>query len=127
MIDPKTFGLRPLSYAMQNACSVVSDVEPIPAPAHEFSGAAPDLKVIAYRRDKSDERLVLLWSAQANTEKVVSYPGRFGFAWPSRPKKVLLTDLYWGLTQPAQWSYENGRLALDGITVRDYPVVISLR
>jgi hypothetical protein len=127
MIDPKTFELRPLSYAMQNACSVVSDVEPIPAPAHDFSGAAPDLKVIAYRRDSSSERLVLLWSAQLNTEKVLAYPGRFGFTWPSRPKKVLLTDLYWGLAQPAQWSYANGRVVLENLIVRDYPVGISLR
>ncbi len=125
-LDPKSFGLRPPSYAMQNVCSVVSDVQPLPAPAYHFAGTAPDLKVIAYQRDHSKERLVLVWSAQLFTDKVVSYPGRFEFAAAAQPKRVSLTDLYWGLEQPARWSYKEGRVVLEGLIVRDYPIVISI-
>lgn len=127
VLDPDTFGLRPLSYALQNVCSVVSDVTSLPPPEHRFDGAAPDLKVIAYQRDRRDEKLVLVWSARLNTDQIVAHPGRFTFAHPKKPKKVLLTDLYWGLEQPAAWSHENGQITLDGLVVRDYPVVITVR
>ncbi len=30
------------------------------------------------------------------------------------------------MEQPAAWSYENGEITLDGLVVRDYPVVIAL-
>ena len=34
---------------------------------------------------------------------------------------------YWGLEQPARWSYQRGKAVLDGLIVRDYPLVISMR
>jgi hypothetical protein len=127
VVTPHECGFRPLSYALQNVCSVVSDVEPLPAPDYRYEGAAPDLKVIAYQRDGSDERLALVWAAEPANEEVKAYPSRLSFAVKSRPAKVTLTDLYWGASQPAVWSYENGRVTLDRLLVRDYPVVISYR
>lgn len=127
VVTPHDCGFRPLSYALQNLCSVLSDVEPLPAPEYKYEGAAPDLKVIAYARDGSDEKLVLIWAAEMANEEVKAYPSKLSFAVISPPTKATLTDLYWGVSQVANWSYENGRVTLDGLIVRDYPVVISWR
>jgi hypothetical protein len=59
------------------------------------------------------------------TEQVKAYPSRISFAAGRRPERVTLTDLYWGVSQPAVWSYEDGRVTVEGLIVRDYPVVIS--
>ena len=101
MIDPRTFGLRPLSYAMQNVCSVVSDVQPLPAPACHFDGAVPDLKVVAYRRDGApaqrvgDERLGarLVRATQYGKGRLVSGPLQLCGPLPARksgPDRPLL-------------------------------------
>jgi hypothetical protein len=127
VIDPRDYGFRPLSYALQNVCSVVSDVTPIRDLNYAYEGAAPDLKVIAHRRDGGDEMLVLAWAAELFDEQVKAYPSRLSFALKSRPRRVTLSDLYWGVSQPAVWSYGNGMLTLDGLIVRDYPVVIACR
>jgi len=124
ILDPHDYGLRPLSYALQNVCSVVSDVTPLRTLDYQCAGGAPDPKVIAYRRD-GGETLVLVWGAEPGTEEVRSYPSTLSFALKSAPAQVTLTDLYWGLSQPAKWSYENGRVTLDHLIVRDYPVVIT--
>ncbi len=125
IIDPDNFGFRPPSFALQNVCSVASDAVSISAPDYSYEGSAPDLKVIAYQRDKSREKAVFLWSAQTATDKVLSYPGRFSFVAASKPRKVKLTDVYWGVSQAAVWSYAAGRVIINGIIVRDYPVEIS--
>ncbi|HZZ44991.1 MAG TPA: discoidin domain-containing protein [Tepidisphaeraceae bacterium] len=127
IIDPETFGFRPMSYAMQNVCSVVSDVASDPVPAFDYAGAAKDLKVIAYHGTREKKQMVLVWSAELHTENVEAYPGRFSVAVAAQPKEVVLTDLYWGVEQPAKWTYENGRIVLPDLIVRDYPVVITLR
>ena len=127
IIDPENFGFRPPSFALQNVCSLASDVTSIPAPEYYYDGIAPDLKVIVFQRDRSREKVVFLWSAQMATDKVLSYPGQFNFAAESKPEAVVLTDVYWGLSQPAVWSYENGRVILNGIIVRDYPIGISFQ
>jgi len=43
-----------------------------------------------------------------------------------RPSQVVLTDLYWGVSQAAVWSYEQGFLTLDGLIVRT-TLVVSVR
>ncbi|UCH35268.1 MAG: discoidin domain-containing protein [Armatimonadota bacterium] len=127
VIDPHDYSFRPPSYALRNVCSVVSDVEPIRELAYRCDGAAPDLKVISYHRDNSNEMLVLVWAAEMFNEEVKAYPSRLSFALKSRPTRVTLTDLYWGVSQPAVWSYNDGTLTVDGLVVRDYPIVISCR
>ena len=127
IVDPHNYGFRPLSFALQNVCSILSDVEPIRGLDYAYDGPAPDPKVIAFQRDGSDEMLVALWAAELANEQVKAYPSDISFALKSRPRRVILTDIYWGVSQPAVWSYGNGRLTVDGITARDYPVVISCK
>jgi len=127
VITPHDYGFRPLSYALQNVCSVLSDVEPIRAVDYKYDGPAPDPKVIAYKRDGSNEVLAALWAAELANEQVKAYPSKISFALKSRPKRVTVTDIYWGVSQPALWSYDNGRLTVDRLIVRDYPIVISCK
>lgn len=127
IIDQADYGLRPMSYALQNVCSVVSDVEPVRSLDYKYEGGAPDPKVISYTKDGTGDKLVLVWGAERMTEQVESYPSKLSFKLDFRPKQVMLTDLYWGVSQPAVWSYDGGILTVDGIIVRDYPVVITCR
>jgi len=127
VLTPGDYGWRPMAYALQNVCSVVSDVEPIRAFDYTCDGPAPDPRVIAFKRDGSDETLALVWTAELANEEVKAYPSKLSLALKARPRQVTLTDLYWGITQPAQWSYDNGRLTIDRLIVRDYPVAISWR
>lgn len=83
--------------------------------------------MISYKRDGSDDTLVLAWAAERNTDQVRSYPSKLSFKLPARPSRVTLTDLYWGVSQPAVWSYDGGNLTIDGLIVRDYPVVITCK
>ena len=108
IIDQHDYGLRPMSYALQNVCSVVSDVEPIRTFHCKYDGPAPDVKTIAFKRDAVDETLVLVWAAEMNNEQIKAYRSRLSFELEKRPSRVVLTDLYWGVSQPAVWSYENG-------------------
>ena len=125
IIDPEDYSFRPMSFALQNICSVVSDVEPVQSPEYDYKGQAPDPKVIAFKKDGSGEKLVLVWAAEMNTDKNRSYPSSLAFKLDSMPAKVTLTDLYWGVLQPAVWTYKDGILTIDGIVVHDYPVVIT--
>jgi hypothetical protein len=125
IIDPQDYSFRPMSFALQNVCSVVSDVEPIQSFEFDYKGQAPDPKVIAFKKDGSENKLVLVWAAETNTDKNRSYPSKLSFKLDSIPVEVTLTDLYWGILQPAIWSYKDGILTLDGIIVHDYPVVIT--
>lgn len=127
IIDQRDYAFRPMSYAVQNVCSVVSDVEPVRSLDYKYDGAAPDPKVISYKKDGTGDTLVLAWSAETNTDEVRSYPSKLSFELDSRPKQVVLTDLYWGVSQPAAWSYDNGNLMVEGLIVHDYPVVIECR
>jgi hypothetical protein len=127
LIDPKDYSLRPMSFSLQNLCSVVSDVQPVLTLDYRYDGSAPSPTVIAYDKDGSQDRLILIWSADMNTEEVRSYPSRLSFKLDFRPKQVTLTDLYWGVSQPARWSYEAGTLTTEGLVVRDYPLVITCR
>jgi hypothetical protein len=126
ILDPESTRFRPPSFALQNVCSLASDVAALPAPDYHYDGAAPDLKMIAYQRDGTREKAMFLWSAQMFTDKVLSYPGRFTFEVASKPKKVVLTDVYWGVSQPAVWSFVHGHVIIDGLIVHDYPVGISI-
>lgn len=127
VIDPRDYSFRPMSYSLQNVASVLSDVEPIGSLNYKYDGAAPDPKVISYTKYGSGDRLVAAWAAEMNTEQVRSYPSKLSFKLDFRPRQVMLTDLYWGLSQPAVWSYEAGTVTLGGLIVRDYPVVITCR
>jgi hypothetical protein len=60
-----------------------------------------------------------------NTEEVRSYPSKLAFKLAFQPKELTLTDLYWGVSQPAVWSYDSGTVTVEGLLVRDYPVVIT--
>jgi hypothetical protein len=106
-------------------CSVVSDVEPLRPLDASYEGPAPDPKIIAFRRDGSDETLVLVWAAELSNEDIKTYPGKLIFARSAAPKRVTITDLYWGVSQKAQWTYEGQRVAVDHLLVRDYPLVLS--
>jgi hypothetical protein len=125
IIDPNDYGFRPMSYALQNVCSVVSDVEPIQSLDYDYKGQAPDPKVIAFKKDGSEKKLVLVWAAEMSTDNVRSYASKLSFKLDSTPVEVTLTDLYWGILQSAKWSYKDGILNVDGIIVHDYPVVIT--
>jgi uncharacterized repeat protein (TIGR01451 family) len=125
IIDPRDYSFRPMSFALQNICSVVSDVEPVHTFDYDFKIQAPDPKVISYKKDGSGQLLFLVWAAEANTDKSRSYPGRLSFRMNSVPEEVTLTDLYWGVLQPAVWSYKDGTLIIENIIVHDYPVVIT--
>jgi len=127
VIDQHDYSLRPMSYAVQNVCSVVSDVEPIRSLDHKYEGDAPDPKVIGYTRDGSGDTLVLAWGAETFNEDVKAYPSNLSFKLSARPKQVVLTDLYWGVSQPGVWSYDGDTLTVKGLIVRDYPVVIECR
>ena len=127
IIDQHDYGFRPMSYAVRNVCSVVSDVEPVRSLDFKYDGAAPDPKVISYKKDGTGDTLVLAWAAETNTDEVRSYPSKLSFKLDSRPKQVVLTDLYWGVSQPAVWSYDGGVLTVEGLIVHDYPVVIECR
>ena len=124
VIDQHDYGFRPPSYALQNISSVVSDVEPVRSLDYKYQGSAPQPKVISYTRDGSGDTLVLAWAAEMNTEEVRSYPSKLAFKLAFQPKEVTLTDLYWGVSQPAVWSYDSGTVTVEGF-VRDYPVVIT--
>lgn len=119
------FGFRPLSFALQNVCSFLSDVEPVRNLQYRCSAKLPDLKVIGYVRDGTSESLALLWNAEGHTDDVRSYPADVALKSPAKPAAVTLTDLYWGQTQDAVWEYESGEILLRGLTLRDYPVCVS--
>ena len=127
IIDQVDYSLRPMSYAAQNVCSVVSDVEPIRKLDYRYEGQAPDPKVIGYTKDNSSDKLVLVWGAETFTDDIRSYPSKLAFELDSRPEHVTLTDLYWGVSQPAVWTYEAGKITLSDLIVRDYPIVITCR
>jgi hypothetical protein len=127
IIDQKDYGFRPMSYALQNVCSVVSDVEPVRSLDYTYDGDAPDPKIISFKRDESNERLVLVWAAETNNEDIKEYPSKLSFSIGFEPRQVTITDIYWGVSQPATWTYDNGRVIVDRLIVRDYPVVISCK
>jgi hypothetical protein len=127
ILDQQDFGFRPMAYALQNVCSVVSDVTPVRKLDYRYEGKAPDPKVISYERKGVGETLVLVWAAEVNNEQVREYPSTLSFKRDQRPKEVKLIDLYWGVAQPAQWSYEAGTLTFRDLIVRDYPLVIAVR
>jgi len=127
ILDQKDYGFRPMSYALQNICSVVSDVDPLPTPNYLFDGNAFDLKVVSFKRTEIDETLILIWSADLMNEEIREYPGKFMVALPMAPTHVDITDLYWGVKQEALWSFENGYLVIDKLIVKDYPLVIVYR
>jgi len=125
ILEQADYGFRPMSYALQNVCSVVSDVEPVRELDYRYEGAAADPKVIRYERDGKEETLVLVWAADLFTDEVRAYPSRLGFALGRRPETVTITDLYWGVSQAATWDFQDGRVILDRLIVRDYPLVIA--
>lgn len=123
IIDPHNFSFRPMAYALQNVCSVLSDVEPIDSLSYKYNGSAPDPIVVGFKKDDGDT-VVAVWAAELHTEQVKSYPSSLSFKLSSPPSQVTLTDLYWGVSQPAVWSYKNRMVTLRGLVVHDYPVVI---
>jgi hypothetical protein len=125
IFDQSDYGFRPMSYALQNVCSVVSDVQPVRSLDYKYDGPAPDLKVISYKKDGTGDTLVLIWAAEMANEEVKSYPSKLAVSLAVRPKQVVLTDLYWGVSQTAAWTHENGILTIDNLIVRDYPIVIA--
>jgi hypothetical protein len=125
IIDPKDFSLRPMAYAAQNVCSLVSDVHPVRDLDIQYSGNAPQPKTIAFQADQDKHLMVLAWSADGVNEEVKSYPSKLSFPVAQQPKTVTITDVYWGMSQPAVWTYENGRVIVDQLIVRDYPVMVS--
>lgn len=127
ILDPVDFGLRPMSYALQNVCSVVSDVTPIRDLKYTLDSAAPDPKLVAFERDDKSELLVLLWAAEECNEDMKSYPGTVTLRLAKRPSQVIATDLYWGVAQPLHWTYADEELNVKGLAVTDYPIVISCR
>lgn len=126
ILDQQDYSFRPMAFALQNVCSVVSDVEPIRSFDYNYQGQGPDPKVIAFKKDGSAKKLVLIWAAETNTDKIRSYPGKLSFRLDSIPGEVTLTDLYWGIIQKAIWTFIDGTLTIEGILVHDYPVVITL-
>jgi hypothetical protein len=126
IIERHGYGLRPGSYALQNVCSVLSDVTPRRDFAYTLDTAAPDPKVISYTQDDNGNTVIALWAAEMNDEVVKAYPGKLTFPLASRPAQVTLTDLYWGLSQPAVWSYDNGLLTIPNLIMRDYPLAITI-
>jgi hypothetical protein len=124
VLDPD-FGFRPPSYALQNLCSYVSDVEPLRNLEYECDLTSDNLKVIGYVRDQTSETLALVWLADLFTDEVRSYPANLSFKSSARPQEVFLTDLYWGVTQPAKWTYNDGKIVVKGLTLRDYPIAVS--
>jgi len=127
ILDPVDFGLRPMSYALQNICSVVSDVTPIHDLKYTLDSAAPDPKLVAFERDDKSELLVLFWAAEELNEDMKSYPGTVTLRLAKRPSQVIATDLYWGVAQPLHWTYADEELNVKGLAVSDYPIVISCK
>ncbi|MEI6915950.1 MAG: hypothetical protein WCL39_12510, partial [Armatimonadota bacterium] len=119
------YGFRPMAYGLQNVCTVLSDVTPVRDFNFEYSGYAPEPKVIGYRRDKDGTTVAAAWAAESYNDEVKSYPSQLTFPAETQPADVVLTDLYWGITQKAQWTYENNRLVIKGVVLHDYPVVVS--
>jgi hypothetical protein len=125
ILEQSDYGFRPMSYALQNVCSVVSDVQPVRSLDYKYDGAAPNLKVISYKRDGTGDTLVLIWAAEMGNEEVKRYLSKLAVSLERRPTQVVLTDLYWGVSQTAAWSYEDGQLTVGELIVRDYPIVIT--
>lgn len=117
---------RPMSYALRNVCSVVSDVTPRRGLDARFDGDAPDLKVVAFDRTDRRETLVIPWAAGQVTDTITALPGGLSIRLEAKPEAVSITDLYWGVAQPAVWEWRDGQLLLPGIVLHDYPVVISI-
>ncbi|MHB1460180.1 MAG: discoidin domain-containing protein [Armatimonadota bacterium] len=126
IIEQDGYGFRPMSYALQNVCSVVSDVEPIYNLDFKYKGESTDPKVIGYQCDHSKRKLVALWSADATSDKLITYPSQLSVKLDKSPSRVTITDLYWGISQPAKWSYSDGHVILDSLIVHDYPIVLSI-
>lgn len=125
IIEQDGYGFRPMSYALQNVCSVVSDVEPMPKLDYRYEGDAPDPKVVSYQCDNSKKQLVAVWAADVTNEKVNTYPSKLSFRLGRIPKSITITDLYWGITQKAVWTEADGQITVDKLLVHDYPLVIS--
>jgi hypothetical protein len=125
ILDPDDYGFRPMSYALQNICSVVSDVQPVTYLPYEYQGQAPDPKIISFMRDGSGETLILAWASELSTDDVRSYPSNLTFSLVKKPSQVRITDLYWGVSQEAKWKYKKGKVIIMDLVVRDYPVVIT--
>lgn len=127
IIDPKDYSLRPLSYGLRNLCSMVSDCAPIhPCPAN-LETQAPDPRIISFKCDGKDEILLLAWATDLVDEKEKDYRGTITLPLALAPGDVTVTDLYWGLSQSAKTTFENGQLKVSGIVLRDYPVMVSVK
>jgi hypothetical protein len=125
ILERNDYGFRPMSYALQNICSVVSDLRPVTDLLYDYQGQAPDPKIISFKRDDSGETLVLVWASELFTDDVRYYPSSLTFSLEKRPEQVRITDLYWGVTQVAKWKYKKGKVIIPDLIVRDYPVVIT--
>jgi hypothetical protein len=124
ILDQEDFGLRPMSYALRNLCSVLSDVRPVPSPAHRLDVDMPDPKVVTFVRDGSRETIVAIWAAELSTDDVRTYNGNFRYQPGYKPSRIDIVDLYWGATQEARWSWDGDWAVVDGIELHDYPVVL---
>lgn len=127
IIDRNNYSMRPMSHALQSVCTMVSDVTPVRSLDYKYEGAAPDPKVISYTKNDSKDTLVLVWAAEGATDQVRCYPSKLSVKLAEQPAQVTLTDIYWGVSQPAVWTYADGTLTLEGLFVHDYPVVITCR
>lgn len=125
IVDRKTYALRPMSFALQNVCSLVSDVTKAITPEYTYKGVGEDVKVIAYTRDDSNEKLILCWAADLVNDEERKYISSFTFKLPDSPSEVKITDIYWGITQKADYGYKNGVMTINGFILRDYPIMIS--
>jgi len=126
IIDPKDYSLRPLSYGLRNLCSMVSDCEPIrPCPV-KLATQAPDPRLIAFKRPALNETLLLFWAAELVDEKIKDYRGSINLPYAKPPKSVTVTDLYWGLSQTAEYVFEDHQLIIETLVVRDYPVLVTV-
>jgi len=125
ILERDDYGFRPMSYALRNICSMVSDVQPISDLQFEYQGQAPDPKVIGYKRDGSEETLVVAWAAELSSDEERSYPSNLSLRLEKKPGQVKITDLYWGISQVAKWKFKKGRVIILDLVVRDYPIVIT--
>jgi hypothetical protein len=127
ILDPADFTMRPMALALRNICSTLSDVQPIKEPVATLKTQAPQAKCVSFQRDGGRELLTAAWSAEPVDDRVKQYQGDVELPCENRPGSVEVIDLYWGLRQEAKWEWEAGRLQVEGIVLRDYPVVVSVR
>lgn len=123
----RSFGADPIAplqpqaayYAMRNLATALDGLRPARF-AVDLAGAPPEVEVCTFAR--RGEKVVALWRTGRAQDECPGLPIRVEIA--GTPATASGYDCMNGVTQELRTSVANGRTRLDGILLRDYPLLL---